>query len=868
MALFNFGKKRRGTESSPPQNQEKTSFKADPAAKAEELFSQGHALYQQGDYAAAIPFFQESAQLNHPRATFYMGLVHDNGEGVGQDYAEAIRWYRIAAELGYSYAHFNIGLLYEKGLGVEKSDAEAVKWYRNAAELGLSKGQFYLGYAYDHGEGVEKNDAEAAKWYRAAADQGHAKAQTNLGLMYEKGRGVQRNYAEAARWYRAAADQGYARGQANLGYLYESGKGVEQNYAEAVRWYRLAADQGFARAQYNLATRYKSGKGVEQNYPEAAKWYRAAADQGYKNAQYNLALLYKKGQGVEQSLTEAAKWYRAAAEKGHEKAQYSLAQMYDDGNGVEQNKAEAIKWYRAAAEKGHANAQFNLGLMYSSGEGTEQNWTEAVRWFLAAAEQGDTQAQINVAALYGTGNGVKKNLAEAERWAKSAQAGGHKDAPAILEKILAERSKGQPKTLSAEEVFQRAEEHTRKNEFAEALKCYRMAAEQGHKQALERMKETRGFGSPFALAELYRDGKGVERDLVEAERWAEEAYNEVAVFAPRVVQEKAYRLLQEIRALREQEPAVDSEEAFQKGEVLYARKEYVRAAKWIRIAADQGHREARLKLAVMYERGEGVEKSKMQAKMWQRRSSSESPIGNALQEKDNKAETAVDVQYLYTDGELLYFMEPGRDRQFVLRKEDVDERKLAYLEEGETYRLYLQNGMAVDVSVWEYEQTCAKAGQAEKARQAEEPLKPLREAASKDMPQGYEAIMTRELFAGDIVLFQGEDHIVLTADPSTEGGTVHVRLRGFETGQGRGAFSQPDTFWPTKQMRNSPDIFEETWVLKEIDRDDESITVEDMVDATVHSLDYEQAEGLYTAGVGSQMCTCWFYKGKLYWAEQ
>ena len=56
--------------------------------------------YEQGDYKAALDIWQAVASKGHVGAQFNLGLMYDQGAGVGQDYRKAVEWYRKAAEQG------------------------------------------------------------------------------------------------------------------------------------------------------------------------------------------------------------------------------------------------------------------------------------------------------------------------------------------------------------------------------------------------------------------------------------------------------------------------------------------------------------------------------------------------------------------------------------------------------------------------------------------------------------------------------------------------------------------------------------------------------------------------------------------------
>ena len=99
-------------------------------------FTAGLRAYLRGDYAAALGEFRPLAKQGDTLAQFYLGRMHDDGEGVPEDDAEAVRWYRLAAEQGHAWAQFDLGAMYAFGEGVPQDDARAYAWFNVAAAQG------------------------------------------------------------------------------------------------------------------------------------------------------------------------------------------------------------------------------------------------------------------------------------------------------------------------------------------------------------------------------------------------------------------------------------------------------------------------------------------------------------------------------------------------------------------------------------------------------------------------------------------------------------------------------------------------------------------------------------------------------------
>ena len=110
----------------------------------------------------------------------------------------------------------------------------------------------------------------------------------------------------------------------------------------------------------------------------------------------------------------------------------------------------------------------------------------------ARVEKGDGEEQAGIGDKYFIGKEVPQNYAEAAKWYRMAADQGHTNAKNSLEALY----------RFGQGVAQ---------DYTEALKCYRMAAEQGHALA------------QFNLGQMYREGHGVAQDYTKAHKWFRKA---------------------------------------------------------------------------------------------------------------------------------------------------------------------------------------------------------------------------------------------------------------------------------------------------------------------------------------------------------
>ena len=167
--------------------------------------------------------------------------------------------------------------------------------------------------------------------------------------------------AEAAKWFRLAADQGDATSQHNLGALYFSGTGVPQNRGEAAKWYRLAAKQGYVDSQFNLGVMYDLGHGVAQDYDEAIQWFRLAADRATPRRSTMWALCSATVRACRRVMPRPSSGTASLPTRGPPTLNTASASGITTARACRKDYSEAMKWFRLAADQGHAGAQSPLG---------------------------------------------------------------------------------------------------------------------------------------------------------------------------------------------------------------------------------------------------------------------------------------------------------------------------------------------------------------------------------------------------------------------------------------------------------------------------------------------------------------------------
>lgn len=223
--------------------------------------------FRSGAFAEAYRSWQDASDAGDARASRFLGVMYDTGEGVPQDHRQALEWYRKAADRGDKVAMFNVAVLYDAGA-----------------------------------DGVPKDRREAARWYGLAAERRDGRAEYNLALMLAAGDGVPRDQARAQRLFADAARDGIVAASAHL--------------RHPLPWVAMQAapsdpdDAAFGQAQRALLSRKPQEKA-----DAAALFRRAAAGHGpaASLAQYDLAWCTENGIGTPVDLGQAYRLYLEAA---------------------------------------------------------------------------------------------------------------------------------------------------------------------------------------------------------------------------------------------------------------------------------------------------------------------------------------------------------------------------------------------------------------------------------------------------------------------------------------------------------------------------------------------------------------------------
>jgi len=333
----------------------------------------------------------------------------------------------------------------------------------------------------------------------------------------------------------------------------------KKNVLTAIQHFEQAAEQGYADAYYFLGRFYGLGDGVTLDFKKAMDLYEQGMDLGSAKCGYAIGLMYHSGSGVDKDEEKAKEYFSTHYQMLYIESTnndpvsiHILGTYYYYGFHVQRYVFSAIEWFSKAADLGYSDSQYMLGMIYET-LGDDSNQTDkAIPYYEKAAAQDHPYAQYALAMIALE----KEDYRKAEFFLERAARQQYMLAAFSLAKLLHERDKKHP---------------------IRAFEWFMVAAKQGHAEA------------SYYVGYYYQYGKGVPQNLEEAVNWYQKAALEKD-------KDALYHLA--LILLQKEEP------------------DFKNAATLLGEAAKQGHPNAQYNLAVMYQKGDGVDQNDQKALYW------------------------------------------------------------------------------------------------------------------------------------------------------------------------------------------------------------------------------------------------------------
>lgn len=306
-----------------------------------------------------------------------------------------------------------------------------------------------------------------------------------------------------------------------------------------------------------------------------------------------------------------------AAEYGNSDAQYQLGLRCEN----EEKFEEAFSWFLKSAEQGNSDSMIKVSEFYLKGAGTKKDESLALEWCIKATSESPSAYVINGDIL------VDKNDNEgALKCYQSALDSGCSEA---IDKIIVLAEKGfSPAQLFVVEkmIFSQDEQNHRKgielfeksviNGNYKLLKVVERRLEDS--QSNENAADIELYG---AIAKMYYNGTGVEKDTDSAIKW----YSMIAEEDPddREAKKVITRFANENHGL---------------AQYTYCRKYASDSEKvnWMRKSAENGYDEAQYTMGLLYMTGNEVPKSNSEALKWFKMAAAQGHSSSEMKVRDQQ----------------------------------------------------------------------------------------------------------------------------------------------------------------------------------------------------------------------------------------
>lgn len=386
-------------------------------------------------------WLNKSLQQKNPEAELMMAKIYIDGKMVPKDLAKARELINIAMDDHYLPAYYAMGELEY----LENNYKEAYKFYVKAATADYVPAIIELSKFYNDKKNEMFNQHEAFLWMLKAAQLGSSKACLSLADMYKNGIGTEVNEDLAESFKKKSKLVNNSREKAQL---------------QAVLWLTNRKSTQFSETNYNLRGILKSWHNVsnlqENNYNQPPQYRNLSKDEIYRPnfklvdpnqisiaEYYNILLSQKVIDNSEwqpptylipnfKNISEDNKVLldRQNASLGFDYL-LELAKSTDDN--VDYKKEFAKLEERAAI--GDTIAQFDIGQMYQYGVGVEKDINQAIKYYELAVQQGSLPAEYNLGIIYLRGDNVPQNPSLALKYLTDAAFKGNDYAQFVIARL-------------------------------------------------------------------------------------------------------------------------------------------------------------------------------------------------------------------------------------------------------------------------------------------------------------------------------------------------------------------------------------------------------------------------------------------------
>ncbi|MGE0712455.1 MAG: serine/threonine-protein kinase [Planctomycetota bacterium] len=310
------------------------------------------------DHARALEWLKKGVAAKDPDATFRLGKMVYDGNGVEQNHGLGVRLWRDAALLGQHDAQTNLAVCLANGEDVKQDEATARQLFERAVAAGRPVAMHGLAVLLRAGRGGPADPVRATELERQAAERGMVDAMRAYADALARGLGTAVDLDAAETWLRKAAARQDVFAMRMLGFLLIGHTpGSRKCEPEAHLWLERALERGDLPAAAMLSLAYRQGLACRKDPARAHAYALEAQARGLPSGTMYVGDDYFQGTGVARDVAKGMALWREAASKGHVDAMRRLANAYEAGKDIPRDLAQARRWWRAMADRGLAEGK-------------------------------------------------------------------------------------------------------------------------------------------------------------------------------------------------------------------------------------------------------------------------------------------------------------------------------------------------------------------------------------------------------------------------------------------------------------------------------------------------------------------------------
>lgn len=422
----------------------------------------GNILFAEGDVQGAMILYQSAANKGNNDARLKLAMCTASDDSVRMKVKQI---FMKMSESGRPIDLFKCADYLLKIAWTQEDKRDAFEMFLKSAES-YPQAMYQVAIMYRDGVGVARDYRKMEEHLLRASDLGHVQSIYLLAETYRLGKIVPRDEKAAFELYLKGAGFGNAACQYQVAVMYRDGTGCTADHSESERWFESYSYSSIA---WNCMQAADWAKAYDFEKGGIAGIYSKASDCGIAPAAWNVSILT----GDVHNLAHLAQGVNVDAVLRYANYLYDVMADYP----------VALEYYRKASNLGSVFAMVRAGDMYRDGRGTDQDLECAMGYYSMAADYGNTGAIGSILNLC-----VVKAVTDDE---------AHSRVLSQLE-CIAKHSNADAAKRLGNLYYDGVGMET---DYSKAMCWYGIASNLGD------------VWSTIRLAEMYRDGKGVGRDV-------------------------------------------------------------------------------------------------------------------------------------------------------------------------------------------------------------------------------------------------------------------------------------------------------------------------------------------------------------------